>query len=102
MRPAFNLEPKYMLTREEWITEPGTPPVVKVLVWFTDRFRKKELTGAEVYGQSLGRRVSITLGKYATVFQAEVHDVLACVYEIQTQVRPEKCVSICSDIQAAL
>jgi len=37
MRPAFNLEPKYrvnMLTREEYTTGPGTPPVVKGLVWF--------------------------------------------------------------------
>jgi hypothetical protein len=34
MRPTFNLEPKYrvtMLTREEWIRGPGTPPVVKGL-----------------------------------------------------------------------
>jgi hypothetical protein len=37
MRPAFNLEPKYrvtMLTREECTTGPGTPSVVKGLVWF--------------------------------------------------------------------
>jgi hypothetical protein len=36
-RPAFNLEPKYritMLTREECNTGPGTPPVVKGLIWF--------------------------------------------------------------------
>jgi hypothetical protein len=35
IRPDFNFEPKYrvtMLTREEWIRGPGTPPVVKVLV----------------------------------------------------------------------
>jgi hypothetical protein len=37
MRPPFNLEPKYrviMLTREEGTRGPGTPPVVKGLVWF--------------------------------------------------------------------
>jgi hypothetical protein len=49
-----------------------------------------EGTGAGVYGQSLGRRLSIFLGKYATVFQAEVYAILTSVYEIQTLVRPEK------------
>ena len=35
MRPVYNLEPKYrvtMLTSEEWISGPGTPPAVKGLV----------------------------------------------------------------------
>jgi len=50
----------------------------------------------------LRKRLSIALGKYATVFQAEAYAILACVYEAQTRVRPEKYVSICSDIQAAL
>jgi len=49
-----------MLTREEWTRGPGTPPVVKGLAWFTDGSRKQG-TGAGVYGQSLGRRVSISL-----------------------------------------
>jgi ribonuclease HI len=59
-------------------------------------------TGAEVYGQSVNRRLSIPLGKHATVFQAEVYVILACVYEIETWDWPEKYVSICSDSQAAL
>ena len=36
------------------------------------------------------------------LFQAEVYAVLACVYEIQTQIRPQKYVSICSDHWAVL
>jgi len=105
MKPVFNLEPKYrvtMLTREEWTRSPGTPSVVKGLVWFTDRSRTAEGTRAEVYGQSVNRRLSISLGKYTTVFQAEVYAILACVHEIRTQDRPEKYVGICSDSQAAL
>jgi hypothetical protein len=39
---------------------------------------------------------------YRKVFKADVYAFLACVYEIQTNVRPEKYVSICSDCQAAL
>ena len=71
MRPVYNLEPKYrvtMLAREEWTRSPGTPPAVKGLAWYTDGSR----TGVGVYGQSVNRRLSIPLGKHATVFQAEV------------------------------
>jgi hypothetical protein len=81
---------------------PGTPPAVKGLVWYTDGSRTAEGTGAGVYGQSVNRRHSIPLGKHATVFQAEVYAILACVHEIEAQDRPEKYVSICSDSQAAL
>jgi len=50
----------------------------------------------------LGRTHSISLGKHATIFQAEVYAILACVYEIQVNVSPEKYISICSDSHAAL
>jgi len=50
-----------MWTREEWTRGPGTPPVVKGLVWFTDGPRKTEGTGTGVHGQSSGRRLSISL-----------------------------------------
>jgi len=62
----------------------------------------KEGTGAGICGQSVGKRLSFSLGRYATVFQAEIYAILACVYEIQFQSRPEKYVSICSDSKAAL
>jgi hypothetical protein len=105
MRPVFNLEPKYrvtMLAREEWTRGPGTPPMVKGLIWYIGGSRTAEGTGTGVYGQSVNRGLSIPLGKHATVFQAEVYAILACVYKIETQDQPEKCVSICSDSQAAL
>jgi hypothetical protein len=82
-----------MLTREEWTRGPRTPPAVKGLVWFADGSRNAEGTGAEVYGQSVNRRIIISLCKDATVFQAEVYAILACVHEIETQEWPEKYVS---------
>jgi ribonuclease HI len=36
------------------------------------------------------------------VFQAKIYAILACAHEIQSQNRPEKYVSICSDSQEAL
>jgi len=63
---------------------------VKGLVWFTDGSRTAEGTRAGVYGQSVNRRLSIPLGKYDTVFQAEVYAISACAHEIEAQDRPEK------------
>ena len=96
MRPAFNLEPKYwvtILTREDWIKANGASPAVKGLVWFKDGSKMREETRAGVYGQSVGRRLSFSLGRYALVFQAEIHAILACVYKIQFQNRLVKYVS---------
>jgi ribonuclease HI len=102
MKPAFNLQPKYrvtMLTRENCTKGTGTP------------LQSKGSSGSQmgpgggragVYGQSVGRRLSFSLGRDATVIQAEIYAILVCVHEIQLQNRPEKCVSICSDSQAAL
>ena len=64
------------------------------LVWYMDGSRTAEGTGAGVYGQSVNRRLSIPLGKHATVFQAEVYAILGCTHEIEAQDRPEKYVSI--------
>ena len=67
-----------------------TPHVVEELVWFTDGSRMKDGTVAGVHGQSVGRRFSISLGRSATVFRAEIYAILACAYEIQINVRQEK------------
>jgi len=92
MRPEFNFKPKYrvaMLPTEEWTRGTGTPPAVKGFIWFTDGSRMKN-NRAGVYGQSVGRRLSTSLGSYATVFQAAICAILACAYEIQLYGRPEK------------
>ena len=80
---------------------PGTP-LVKGLVSFTDGSSTVQGTWDRVYVQSADSRLSISLRKHATVFQAEVYVILACVNEIETQDRSDKFVSICSDSQAGL
>jgi hypothetical protein len=62
----------------------------------------KEGTGAGIYGQSVGRRLSICLGRHATLYQAELYAVLACGREIQFHGRSEQHLGICCDSQAAL
>jgi len=78
-----------MLTAEELTRGPANPPAVKGLVWFTNGSRTAEGTGAGANGQSADRRLSISLGKLAAVFEAEVYAILACVHEIETQDQPE-------------
>jgi hypothetical protein len=78
IRPAFNFEPKYrvtMLTRKDWTKGTDIPPVIKELNWFTDGSKLKEGTGPQVYGQSVGRRLSFSLGRYVTVFQVEIYAI---------------------------
>jgi hypothetical protein len=106
MRPAYNFKPKYkvmILTREDWTKGTGTPPMIKGDVWFTDG---SSMWGggirAGLFRQSVRRRLSFSLGKYATVFQTKAFDSLACVHYIKVHGIPEKHISICSDSQAAL
>ena len=90
---AYNFEPQYrvtMLTREDWAKATGAPPAVKGLVWYTDVSKMRDGAGAGAYGQSVRRRLSFPLGRYVTIFQAEIYAILACAYEIQSQNRPEK------------
>jgi len=105
MRPVYNFEPQYrvtMLTREDCTKATGAAPAVKGLAWYTDGSKMRDGTGAGVFGQLVGQRLSFSLGKYATVFQAEIYSILACAHEVQSQNRPERYVSICSDSLAAL
>jgi len=53
--------------------------LMKGPIWFTDGSRTVEGTGAGIYGQSVKRRLSISVGKHATVFQEDVYVTLACV-----------------------
>jgi len=95
VRPAYNFEPQYrvtMLPREDWTKATGAPPAVKGLVWFTDGSKIRDGTGDGVYGKLVGRRLSFSLRRYATVFQAKIYAILACAYEIP-QNRAEKYVS---------
>ena len=88
MKPVFNLEPKYrvtMLTREEWTRGFGTP-AVKGLAWFMDGSRTSEGTGSGAYGQSANRRLSISLGKQPTVFQAEVNAILPLFMKLKLRI----------------
>jgi hypothetical protein len=105
MRPTYNFEPKYRvvaLTREDWTSGTGTLPSVKGHAWFIDGSRMRGGTEAGVFGQPEGRRLSLPLGRYTTVFQAKVFAILDCAYDIKNHGTPEKHVGIFSNSLAAL
>jgi hypothetical protein len=58
-----------MLTREDWTKATGASLAIKGLVWFKVGSMMREGTVARVYWQSVGRRLSFSLGRYATVFR---------------------------------
>ena len=72
------------------------------VICFTDGSRHQRLgqTGAGVYIQTSGVKLAIPLGKYATVFQAEMYAIRDCICNINSQ--EESSVAICSDSQAVL
>ena len=65
-------------------------PLFKGLVWFTNGRRMMERNEAGIYGQSVGKGLSISVRKLATVFQATIYAILACAYEIQMNIGPGK------------
>lgn len=98
----FNFEPKFrviMLTREAQTRGPKSPPAVKGRIWYKDGSKTWSGAGAGVYGQYLGTDLIFCLGRHATVFQAEIYALLACVYKIQMKIRSEKYISICSTVK---
>jgi hypothetical protein len=48
------------------------------LIWYTDGSKTNKGTGAGVYGYGTRMKLSFSLGKYTTVFQAEVYAIMAC------------------------
>ncbi|XP_073956502.1 uncharacterized protein [Choristoneura fumiferana] len=102
------MQPKYIFrrnfkvhvpTRAEW-AEGLTLPEGSENSWYTDGSKMKSGTGAGIHAKDFNS--SVSMGNYATVFQAETYAIIACAQEnIDRKVR-EKTIYILSDSQAAL
>ena len=82
MRPGYNFEPQYrvtMLPREDWTKATGAPPAVKGLVWFTDGSKIRDGTGDGVYGKLVGRRLSFSLRRYASLLGEDICYLRLCL-----------------------
>jgi hypothetical protein len=72
------------------------------LIWFTDGSRADSGTGSGMFGIRPNRSFSFPLGKFATVFQMEVHAILQCACENIRRAYKNKQILIFPDSQAAL
>ncbi|MBZ5796184.1 RNAse HI domain-containing protein, partial [Burkholderia contaminans] len=72
------------------------------VTWYTDGSKTQQGTGAGIYNETEKLQYSIPLGKYTSVFQAEVYAILHCAKENITRSYTNKRIDILSDSQAAL
>lgn len=88
--------------RDDWETigPPTLPP--GSLIWYTDGSRKDAHAGAGVYGVRPKAQIAISLGSFASVFQAEMYAILACALENLRRAFCNQNIFIFSDSQAAL
>ena len=72
------------------------------IVCYTDgsRLESHSSSGASVFEQTQNKKHILPLGRYATVFQAEVYAILTCTDLLCNSV--DRSITICSDSQAAL
>jgi ribonuclease HI len=87
--------------RSEW--KDGFQPDRKGgLICYTYGSKTNKGTGAGVYGYGTRMKCSFSLGKYTTVFQAEVYAIMACTLENLDRNYKNRNIYILSDSQAAL
>ncbi|KAJ8956738.1 hypothetical protein NQ318_014094 [Aromia moschata] len=70
--------------------------------WYTDGSKTEQSTGAGATNRDSDCEISINLGNYATVFQAEITAISACAQEMTRRSYTNKRIQIISDSQAAL
>jgi ribonuclease HI len=71
-------------------------------VWYKDGSRTKEGTGVGIHGVRPEIDIKVSIGRRATVFQAEVYAIIYCLLENIKRSYCNKRIFIFSDSQAAL
>ncbi|KAJ8945763.1 hypothetical protein NQ318_022861 [Aromia moschata] len=80
----------------------STPVQQNGTIWYTDGSKTEQSTGAGATNRDPGCEISINLGNLATVFQAEITEISACVQEMTRRSYTNNRIQIISDRQAAL
>jgi ribonuclease HI len=102
MIPAIRIDKSYRVehpARAEW--ENGFCPQADH-IFYTDGSFMDGKAGSGVFSQDPETNVELSLGAYATVFQAEVLAILECVRLCSQIGLLQKSIAICSDSRAAL
>ncbi|MCP3666940.1 MAG: hypothetical protein GY696_31350 [Gammaproteobacteria bacterium] len=88
--------------REAWDDESFEAYIPGAMLGFTDGSRSEDCSGAGVYIPEYMFKQHAPLGKYATVFQAEVWAICFCAQELALRGCVNRQVYICSDSASAL
>lgn len=105
MLPQIQFEKKLDVqipSREWWISENSRNLLDSSVAVYTDGSLSCTGAGIGVYSSNLGLELSEPLGKYATIFQAEIYALLCASKEVDRAGINGRRVFFCSDSQAAL
>ena len=80
MQKMFNFEPHFQTTLdyESWSS---TQNMSTYLIWYTDGSKTNSGTGSGVCGLRPRKHMYASLGKTATIFQAEIYALIMCIME---------------------
>src|ERR1700744_4753184 len=101
--PTYRFEKSFRINlpnREEWISSSPIPST-NALPWYTDGSRS-HLSGASYHCSQVQCNKSLPLGKYASVFQAEITGISGSCYEITQKKHFTLPIYIFTDSQAAM
>ena len=102
LKTKYNTRKNYAIripAREEWNNEELITNVFD-LVWYTDGSKTENGVGAGVCSRN--NEYFFPLGKFLTVFQAEVMAIIECVSLMLGEKISDKNIAICTDSQATL
>ncbi|XP_028174320.1 uncharacterized protein LOC114362934 [Ostrinia furnacalis] len=104
MVPSCSFQKNYKVEiphREDWLNKQVTCEKGS-LIWFTDGSKMGPNVGFGVYGEQPKLRLSQSLGKFASIFQAEVYAIIECAEANLRKNYANHIIYINSDSQAAL
>ncbi|KAL1447730.1 hypothetical protein WDU94_015574 [Cyamophila willieti] len=90
----------YIQIREHW--QPDRNLKDGDIIWYTDGSKTRYGSGAGIFGMSPNKHIKVSLGRHATVFQAEVTAILIATQTSIEMRLCEKNIFIFSDSQAAI
>lgn len=102
MVPRYNFNKNFQTVipdREDW---KDSPPISSQSIWYTDGSKTEQGAGAGIHGTRPKVNIPLSLGKHATVFQAETTAIHCCAREIIRQGTVNQSIAIFSDSQAAI
>jgi len=105
MVPYFSFNRHYRVhipSRQHWMVNEAPVIPGKAIAIYTDGPSEPRGTGAGIYFNGLTEDMSIPLGKYATVFQAETYAIKQCALVLKILELTDEPIFICSDSQAAI